>query len=118
MIVAGIGAYIYFQNKKISSLSSATKSAGKKFSELEGQLKSTSDQIRSVASRKHESSGTSGRTEPVSEKPKTQEEIIANKFDDLVSDYREALENFSKVASFKQKWSGLALNRKERQDGS
>ena len=118
LIVAGIGAYIYFQNKKISSLSSATKSAGKKFSELEGQLKSTSDQIRSVASRKHESSGTSGRTQPVSEKPKTQEEIIANKFDDLVSDYREALENFSKVASFKQKWSGLALNRKERQDGS
>ena len=36
----------------------------------------------------------------------------------MVSDYKEALDDFSKVAKFKQKWNGLALNRKERQDGS
>ena len=32
--------------------------------------------------------------------------------------YKEALEDFSKVAAFKQKWHGLALSRKERQDGT
>ena len=35
-----------------------------------------------------------------------------------MSDYKEAIDDFSKVAKFKQKWSGLALNRKERQDGT
>ena len=44
--------------------------------------------------------------------------IIAEKYDELVSDYKEALEDFSKVAGFKQKWHGLALSRKERQDGT
>jgi len=118
LIVVGIGAYIYIQNKKISSLSSATKSAGKKFSELEGQLKSTSDQIRSVASRREETRKTPRGTQPIPEKAKTSEEIIASKFDELTSDYNDVLDNFSKVAGFKQKWSGLALSRKERQDGS
>ena len=35
-----------------------------------------------------------------------------------MSDYKEAIDDFSKVAKFKQKWSGLALNRKESQDGN
>ena len=51
-------------------------------------------------------------------KPKTQEEIIASKYDELLSDYRNSLDDFSKVAAFKQKWNGLALSRKERQDGT
>ena len=55
---------------------------------------------------------------PKTEKPKTPEEIIKSKYEELVSDYKEALEDFSKVAGFKQKWNGLALSRKERQDGT
>ena len=49
---------------------------------------------------------------------KTPEQIIADKFHDMVSDYNEAIDNFAQVASFKQKWNGVALSRKERQDGT
>ena len=38
----------------------------------------------------------------VEEKPKTPEEIIAEKYDELVSDYKDALDDFTKVAGFKQ----------------
>ena len=44
--------------------------------------------------------------------------MISSQYDELVSEYKEALEDFSKVAAFKQKWHGLALSRKERQDGT
>ena len=54
----------------------------------------------------------------VQETPKTPEQIIAEKYDELISEYNDALNDFSKVAAFKQKWSGLALSRKERQDGT
>jgi hypothetical protein len=54
----------------------------------------------------------------VEEKIKTPKEIISEKLEELVSEYNEALNNFSKVAAFKQKWNGLALTRKERQDGT
>jgi len=118
VLLIGIGAYIYFQQKKLSSLSSATDSAGRKFSELEGQLKSTSEKLQSVASSSRSSSSQSTTPTQSIEKPKTPEEIIAYKFDELVSDYKDAIDNFSKVAAFKQKWNGLALSRKERQDGT
>jgi len=117
-LIVAIGAYVYFQQRKISSLSSATDSAGRKFSELEGQIKSTSEQLRSVATSSR-SSNTQPTGQPTfTEKVKTPEEIIASKFDELVSDYKDAVDNFSKVAAFKQKWNGLALSRKERQDGT
>ena len=45
-------------------------------------------------------------------------EIIAHKYDELISDYKDAIDDFSKVINFKQKWNGLALSRKERQDGT
>ena len=54
----------------------------------------------------------------VQETPKTPEQIIAEKYDELISEYNDVLNDFSKVAAFKQKWSGLALSRKERQDGT
>ena len=117
-LIVAIGAYVYFQQRKISSLSSATDSAGRKFSELEGQIKSTSEQLRSVATSSR-SSNTQPTGQPTfTEKVKTPEEIIASKFDELVSDYKDAVDNFSKVTAFKQKWNGLALSRKERQDGT
>ena len=50
------------------------------------------------------------------EAPISPEQIIASKFNDLVSEYNEAIDNFSKVAAFKQKWNGVALSRKERQE--
>ena len=118
LLAVGIGLYIYSQNRKLSSLRSATDSAGRKFSELEGQIKSTSEQLRSVATSSR-SSNTQPTGQPTfTEKVKTPEEIIASKFDELVSDYKDAVDNFSKVAAFKQKWNGLALSRKERQDGT
>ena len=52
------------------------------------------------------------------EPPKTPEEITFGKYEEMVNNYKEALDNFSKVAAFKQKWNGLALTRKERQDGT
>jgi len=116
-VIIGIVAYIYFQNKKISSLSRDTKSADKKFSELEGQITETAKQARffGLRGRKQEDTLVSP-TKP--EKPKTPQQIIIEKYEEMISDYKEALDNFSKVASFKQKWNGLALTRKERQDGT
>ena len=119
MIAVGIGAYIYFQQKKISSLSLATDHAGRKFNELEGEIRSTSEKLQRVSSGEQSTyRQTIDRQQFSEEKVKTAEEIFAEKFDELVSDYREVLENFSKVIEFKQKWNGLALSRKERQDGS
>jgi len=118
LLTFGIGFYVYSQNRKISSLSSATDSAGRKFSELEGQLKSTSERLQSVASTSRSSSAQSDRQPIATKKPKTPEEIIASKFDELLSDYKDAIDDFSKVVPFKQKWNGLALSRKERQDGT
>ena len=109
---------MYFQQRKISSLSSATDSAGRKFSELEGQLKSTSERLQSVASSSRSSVDQSKSPAKATQKPQTPEEIIANKYDDLISDYKDAIDDFSKVVTFKQKWNGLALSRKERQDGT
>ena len=117
-LIVAIGAYVYFQQRKISSLSSATDSAGRKFSELEGQLKSTSERLQSVASSSRSSKDQTKSPAQATQKPQTPEEIIANKYDDLISDYKDAIDDFSKVVTFKQKWNGLALSRKERQDGT
>ena len=119
LIVSAGGVFIFLQSRKISSLSDETKTADRKFNELQGQIKSTSEQIKKArVSSGRSSTGTSIPETTVSEKPKTQEEIIAEKFDEMLSDYKESLDDFSKVAVFKQKWNGLALSRKERQDGS
>ena len=87
--------------------------------DFDGQLRNTSDQIRSVSrvSRSQQSAQIS-EPAPVQEISKTPEEMISSQYDELVSEYKEALEDFSKVAAFKQKWHGLALSRKERQDGT
>ena len=117
-LIVAVGAYVYFQQRKISSLSSATDSAGRKFSELEGQLKSTSERLQSVASSTRSSNDQSKSPAKATQKPQTPEEITANKYDELISDYKDAIDDFSKVITFKQKWNGLALSRKERQDGT
>jgi hypothetical protein len=91
-------------------------------SDFENKLKDTSEQIKSVsrtaAAAISQQIDTSTAPVPVEEIPKTVEEIIAEKYNELLSDYKEALDDFTKVAVFKQKWHGLPLNRKERQDGS
>ena len=119
LLICGVGGLLLFNNQRLKNLQ---KEADKKVSslktDLEGQLKSTSDQLQSVASSSR-SSNTQSRGQPTAtEKPKTPEEIIASKFDELLSDYKDAIDDFSKVVPFKQKWNGLALSRKERQDGT
>ena len=118
LVIFGIGliAYVLFQRKELTQIKSETKRSESRFSELQGQIKSTSEQIRKTSTTS--SSQTQQREETVVTKPKTQGEILAAKYDDMVSDYKDCLEDFSKVAAFKQKWNGLALSRKERQDGT
>ena len=121
IIIIGVGTYVYLNNRRIQKLQEeADKKVGSLKSDLEGRLKDTSEQIKSVgrAAAKTGQAGASQQDQVVEEKPLTQEEIIAAKYDELVSDYREALDDFAKVAKFKQKWNGLALSRKERQDGT
>ena len=98
----------------------ANEKVGSLKSDLEGKFRDTSEQIRSVnrITDRAQQSGITTPLESVQEIPKTPEEIISSKYDELVSEYKEALEDFSKVAAFKQKWQGLALSRKERQDGT
>ena len=118
LIVVLVIIYIYFQSRKISSLSKETKTAGKKFSDIEVKLRDTSEKIKTVGRQGRGRSTIATTREPVKEAPKTPEQIIADKFHDMVSDYNEAIDNFSNVAAFKQKWNGVALSRKERQDGT
>ena len=122
VIVIGIGAYLYFQRKEMDQLKrEAEEKVGSLKNEFENKLKSTSDQIKSVsrtAARSQQTPLENEVPEPIQEQPKTPEEIIANKYDELISDYKDAIDDFSKVITFKQKWNGLALSRKERQDGT
>jgi len=122
-LVICVGGYFIYdsgQKRKREKEEAESKIASLK-NDLEGKLKNTSDQIKSVsrtAARSQQTSLDNETPEPIQEQPKTPEEIIAEKYDELVSDYKEALEDFSKVTGFKQKWHGLALSRKERQDGT
>ena len=121
LVISGIGTYVYFNNKRIQQLQEeADKKVGSLKSDFEGKLKDTSEQIKSVgrAAARSGQTATSQQDQVVEEKPKTPEEIIAAKYDELISEYKEAIDDFSKVAKFKQKWNGLALSRKERQDGT
>ena len=121
LVISGVGAYVYLNNRRIQKLQEdADKKVGSLKSDFEGRLKDTSEQIKSVgrAAARSEQTGTSQQDQVVEEKPKTQEQIIAAKYDELVSEYKETLDDFAKVAKFKQKWNGLALSRKERQDGT
>lgn len=121
IIIISVGAYVYLNSRRIQKLQEeADKKVGSLKSDLEGRLKDTSEQIKSVgrAAARSGQSKTSLQDQAVEEKPKSPEEIIAAKYDELLSEYKEALEDFSKVATFKQKWHGLALSRKERQDGT
>ena len=116
ILIVGVITFIFLQKRKIESLTQATDSAGKKFSELEGQLRTTSQRIESVNTANNSLSNVSTKTTNINNQ--TQEQITINKFDELVSDYFESIDDFSKVASLKEKWNGQALSRKERQDGS
>ena len=121
IIIIGVATYVYLNNRRIQKLQEeADKKVGSLKSDLEGKLKDTSEQIKSVgrAAARSGQTGTSQQDQVVEEKPKTPQEIIAAKYDELISEYKEAIDDFSKVAKFKQKWNGLALSRKERQDGT
>ena len=121
LAVIGIAVYVYFNNKRLREIGeNADKQVGSLKSDLEGRLKDTSEQIKSVSrtAARAQQSGSAIEPEPIQKTPKTPEEIIAAKYDELISEYKDALDDFSKVAAFKQKWHGLALSRKERQDGT
>ena len=123
IILLVIAGFIFYHLSSRRKLNDAKNEAEERISNLkrdfDGQLRNTSDQIRSVSrvSRSQQSTQIS-EPAPVQEISKTPEEIVSSQYDELVSEYKEALEDFSKVAAFKQKWHGLALSRKERQDGT
>ena len=123
LVIVGVIVYVVIQQNNLKRIRrESEEKVGSLKSDFENKLKDTSEQIKSVsrtaAAARSQQSETSSIPEPVEEIPKTQEEIIAAKYDELLSDYKDALDDFSKVAVFKQKWNGLALSRKERQDGS
>jgi|APSaa5957512535_1039671.scaffolds.fasta_scaffold07195_2 uncharacterized protein YoxC len=121
LVLVGIIVVVLIQQRKMKDLrAEANEKVGSLKSDLEGKFRDTSEQIRSVnrITDRAQQSGITTPLESVQEIPKTPEEIISSKYDELVSEYKEALEDFSKVAAFKQKWQGLALSRKERQDGT
>ena len=121
LIICAVGAYVYLNNRRIKNLQEeADKKVGSLKSDLEDKFKNTTEQIKSATKNaaRAQQSGNDTASVPVQETPKTPQEIISARYDELVSEYKEALEDFSKVAAFKQKWHGLALSRKERQDGT
>jgi len=122
IIITSIIALIFYLKKTKKDLKEeAEQKVGTLKNELENKLRNTSDQIKSASKdtiRSQQSSIEPKQTQISEVIPKTPEQIIKEKYDELVSDYSDALEDFSKVAEFKQKWQGLALTRKERQDGT
>jgi len=122
LVVVGVIVYVVIQQNNLKRIRrESEEKVGSLKSDFENKLKDTSEQIKSVsrtAAARSQQIDTSSAPEPVEEIPKTAEEIIAQKYNELLSDYKEALDDFTKVAVFKQKWHGLPLSRKERQDGS
>ena len=123
LVVVGVIVYVVIQQNNLKRIRrESEEKVGSLKSDFENKLKDTSEQIKSVsrtaAAARSQQIDTSSAPEPVEEIPKTAEEIIAEKYNELLSDYKEALDDFTKVAVFKQKWHGLPLSRKERQDGS
>jgi len=121
LVVVAVILYLILNQRKMKKdlEEGAEQKVGSLKSDLEGKLKHTSEQIRSVRTSSPRQSQSQSEAQPVLEEaPKTSEQIIADKYDELISDYNDALDDFSKVAEFKQKWNGLALSRKERQDGT
>lgn len=124
LVAIGFGFYVYFNNKRIKEIQEdADRTVSTLKTNLEGRLQNTAAELRSVKNARVNQSNTqnnnvsSEQTAQVTP-PKSPEQLIKDKFDELVSEYEEALDDFSKVATFKQKWNGLALTRKERQDGT
>lgn len=120
IVVSAIGFLILQQRKMKALQEESEKKVGSLKSDFEGKLRSAAEQMRSVKSQPAQNTeNIEQNVKPqVQETPKTPEQIIAEKYDELISEYNDALNDFSKVATFKQKWSGLALSRKERQDGT
>lgn len=121
IIVVSAIAFLIFQQRKMKALQEESeRKVGSLKSDFEGKLRSAAEQMRSVKSQPAQNTqNIEQNVKPqVQETPKTPEQIIAEKYDELISEYNDALNDFSKVAAFKQKWSGLALSRKERQDGT
>ena len=78
VLIIAVGFYIYFQNRKLSDLRNVTDRAGRKFNELEGQIKSTSEKLQSVAISSRSSNYPNViQTSPI-EQSKTPEEEIRN----------------------------------------
>jgi hypothetical protein len=121
LVLVGVIAVVLIQQSKMKDLKAeADEKVGSLKNDLENKFKDTSEQIKSASrtAARAQQSGVTTTPEPVQEIPKTAEETIASQYDELVLEYKEVLEDFSKVAAFKQKWHGLALSRKERQDGT
>ena len=121
IIAAIIGLIFYLKKTKEDLKEEANQKVGSLKSEFDNKLRNTSDQIKLANRdpiRSQQSFIESNQPKTVQETPKTPEQIITEKYDQLLSDYKDALDDFSKVAEFKEKWQGLALTRKERQDGT
>ena len=122
LAIVGVIIYVFIQQQNMRRLrEESEEKVGSLKNEFEGKLRNTSEQIRSVsrnAARGQQQGGLINDPEPAQEIQKAPEEIAIEKYKELVTDYKEALEDFAKVATFKDKWHGLALSRKERQDGS
>ena len=121
LVLVGVIAVVLIQQSKMKDLKAeADEKVGSLKNDLENKFKDTSEQIKSASrtAARAQQSGVTTTPEPVQEIPKTAEETIASQYGELVLEYKEVLEDFSKVAAFKQKWHGLALSRKERQDGT
>ena len=122
LAIVGVVIYVFIQQRNMRRLrEESEEKVGSLKNEFEGKLRNTSEQIRSVSrntARGQQQGGLISDPEPAQEIQKAPEEIAIEKYKELVTDYKEALEDFAKVATFKDKWHGLALSRKERQDGS
>ena len=116
LLILGLIVYLILQNRKMNKMNLTSRSTESKFDRLEDRIReNTVSMKRAQQIRSKQETTLSSQPK---EQPKTTEEITIGKYEEMMNNYKEALDNFSKVAAFKQKWNGLALTRKERQDGT
>jgi len=116
LLILGLIVYLILQNRKMNKMNLTSRSTESKFDRLEDRIRENTESMQR-AQQIRSKRETTLSSQP-KEQPKTAEEITIGKYEEMINNYNEALDNFSKVAAFKQKWNGLALTRKERQDGT
>ena len=100
IIVVSAIAFLIFQQRKMKALQEESeRKVGSLKTDFEGKLRSAAEQMRYAKSQPVQNTeNIEQNIKPqVQETPKTPEQIIAEKYDELISEYNDALNDFQRL---------------------